>query len=403
MALSRQAQPVTPVSDTAVIESYTAYASRGAQLVGPYSRYGWHHPGPLYFYVLAPFYALSGSLTTGLNAGALAVNLASVLVLAWVVVRAGGGVLAIVTMAMVALYAWRVAPILASPWNPHVIVLPTMALIVASAAILSGWAGLLPLAAVIATFVGQTHVGVLPSVLVVSAIASSVVLMAAVSERDPDKRRRLVRILAVTARRAGRVVVGADLGATLTHARQPHEALAVFCRPRRRGSAVQERVRSLDRHAGRDRAPRSTAGRRVAVSAQPDPVGRRVGRRTGGVAGHHRDHRRSGRAPVRGGAARAARLRIHHGAVVCDAHRRCDHRPRGVLDVGVRRAGDGGAPRRRAGRGRGTTGKGLSTRHLNPVRARGLSGGRHRSGPAAAGHEPDVFAASAASGRRCAR
>jgi hypothetical protein len=114
------------------------------------------------------------------------------------VVRAGSGVLAIVTMAMVALYVWRVAPILASPWNPHVIVLPTMALIVVSAAILSGWAELLPIAAVMATFVGQTHVGVLPSVLVVSAIASSVVLMAAVSEGDPGKRRRLVRILSVT-------------------------------------------------------------------------------------------------------------------------------------------------------------------------------------------------------------
>jgi hypothetical protein len=198
VAVSRQAQPVTPVSDTAVIESYTAYASRGALLVGPYSRYGWHHPGPLYFYVLAPFYALSGSLTTGLNAGALAVNLASMLVLAWVVVRAAGGVLAIVTTAMVALYAWRVAPMLTSPWNPHVIVLSTMALIVVSAAILSGSAELLPLAAAMATFVGQTHVGVLPTVLIVSAIASSAVLAATVSERDPDQRRRLIRILSVT-------------------------------------------------------------------------------------------------------------------------------------------------------------------------------------------------------------
>ena len=198
VALARQAQPVTAVSDTAVIESYTAYASRGAQLVGPYSRYGWHHPGPLYFYLLAPFYWLSGSLTTGLNAGALAINLASVLVLAWVVVRAGGGVLAIVTMAMVAVYAWRVAPILASPWNPHVIVLPTMALIVVSAAIVSGWAELLPLVAVMATFVGQTHVGVLPCVLVVSAIASSAVLAAAIAEGDPGRRRRLIRILGVT-------------------------------------------------------------------------------------------------------------------------------------------------------------------------------------------------------------
>jgi hypothetical protein len=198
VAASRQAQPVTPVSDTAVIESYTDYASRGALLVGPYSRYGWHHPGPIYFYLLAPFYTLSGSLTAGLNAGALAVNLTSMLVLAWVVVRAADGVLAIVTTAMVALFAWRIAPILVSPWNPHVIVLPTMALIVVCAAILSGWAELLPLAAAIATFVAQTHLGVLPSVLVVSAIALSAVLGAAISEGDPGMRRRLVRIVSVT-------------------------------------------------------------------------------------------------------------------------------------------------------------------------------------------------------------
>lgn len=198
VAAARQAQPVTPVSDTAVLESYTAYASQGALLVGPYSRYAWHHPGPIYFYLLAPFYTLSGSLTAGLNAGALAINLMSMLVMAWVLVRAADGVLAIVTTAMVALYAWRLMPILASPWNPHVIVLPTMALIVVCAAILTGWAELLPLAAAMATFVAQTHLGGLPTVAVVSAIALSAVLGATVAEPEADNRRRLVRIVAVT-------------------------------------------------------------------------------------------------------------------------------------------------------------------------------------------------------------
>jgi hypothetical protein len=198
LALARQAQPVTPVSDTAVIESYTAYASRGALLVGPYSRYGWHHPGPLFFYLLAPFYALSGTLTIGLNTGALVINLASIVVLALVMVRAAGGVLAIVTSAMAALYAWRLAPILTSPWNPHVIVLPMMTLIVVSAAILAGWHGLLPLAGAIASFVAQTHLGVLPSVLVVSTMALGAVVLAAVSEPDPAGRRRLIRVIAVT-------------------------------------------------------------------------------------------------------------------------------------------------------------------------------------------------------------
>ena len=39
-----------------------------------YSRFGWHHPGPLYFYLLAPWYWLSGS-TAGMQAGALVINL----------------------------------------------------------------------------------------------------------------------------------------------------------------------------------------------------------------------------------------------------------------------------------------------------------------------------------------
>jgi hypothetical protein len=91
VAVARQAQPVSSVSDTAVIESYTLYASRARLLVGPYSRYGWHHPGPLYFYLLAPFSVLSGRLATGLNAGALAINLLSVIVIALVVRRIAGG------------------------------------------------------------------------------------------------------------------------------------------------------------------------------------------------------------------------------------------------------------------------------------------------------------------------
>src|SRR5262245_66208172 len=72
--VARGGRPVTPVSDTAVIESYTLYASRAQLLVGPYSRYGWHHPGPLYFYLLAPVYVLAGSSSPGLNAGALLIN-----------------------------------------------------------------------------------------------------------------------------------------------------------------------------------------------------------------------------------------------------------------------------------------------------------------------------------------
>ena len=55
VAIARGADRFTPTSDTAVIESYTLQASQGRLLLGPYSRFAWHHPGPFYFFLMAPF------------------------------------------------------------------------------------------------------------------------------------------------------------------------------------------------------------------------------------------------------------------------------------------------------------------------------------------------------------
>src|SRR5580765_4791246 len=74
--LARRAADFATFGDTAVIESYTWMASTGDLLLGPYSRFQWHHPGPVAFFWIAPFYALSGARPAGLGAGALALNLA---------------------------------------------------------------------------------------------------------------------------------------------------------------------------------------------------------------------------------------------------------------------------------------------------------------------------------------
>jgi len=49
-----------PVSDQAILEIYTLHAVRGFWTLGPYSQFGWHHPGPLYFYLLRIFRLLFG-------------------------------------------------------------------------------------------------------------------------------------------------------------------------------------------------------------------------------------------------------------------------------------------------------------------------------------------------------
>ena len=58
--VARQAEPMFPVADEAVTELATLNALHGRQLLGPYSRYPWHHPGPSIFYLLAPMYEASG-------------------------------------------------------------------------------------------------------------------------------------------------------------------------------------------------------------------------------------------------------------------------------------------------------------------------------------------------------
>jgi hypothetical protein len=85
--LTRHAPPFREVSDGAILEIYTLEALKGKLLLGPYSRFGWHHPGPLYFYLEAPWYWLSGRHTAGMQAGALVINLAALATVAWAAAR----------------------------------------------------------------------------------------------------------------------------------------------------------------------------------------------------------------------------------------------------------------------------------------------------------------------------
>src|SRR5689334_8006982 len=47
VAQARVAPDVVTKADIAVTELYVQLASTGRLLEGPYSRFGWHHPGPL--------------------------------------------------------------------------------------------------------------------------------------------------------------------------------------------------------------------------------------------------------------------------------------------------------------------------------------------------------------------
>jgi hypothetical protein len=172
IALARHAPPFREVSDGAILEIYTLEALKGRLLVGPYSRFGWHHPGPLYFYLQAPWYWLSGLHTAGLQAGALAINLTAIALTAWTVVSCGSVAAAIGVSISIAWFALRAGDMLVSAWNPHVIVLPLVAFIVVAAGLAAdgvrtrlGWL------LIVGSFLVQTHVAMAPIVAVVGASA----------------------------------------------------------------------------------------------------------------------------------------------------------------------------------------------------------------------------------------
>jgi hypothetical protein len=185
-----------PAGDIALIEAYTIHASNGDLLLGPYSRFGWNHPGPLYFYVQAPFYVMSEHRTAGLSAGALAINLSALGLLIWVCLRAvPQGSLAIAISGASVLFAFRANDMLASQWNPHVLVLPTMAIVVVAAAVAVGTIRLIAVLAALSSFVVQTHLGLGPAIAAMGGAAAAAVAIRMYLLRGSDPPARLWPVL----------------------------------------------------------------------------------------------------------------------------------------------------------------------------------------------------------------
>src|SRR5262245_8645072 len=160
-SVARRGAPTWPVADAALIEIYTQHATRGEQLLGAYSQYGWYHPGPLLFYLLAPFYVIGGRTLYGLDLGALLINLGAMLIIASILGRPRGmsPITAVLLFVGLFVYFARLPELLTSAWNPHISVWPFAALLLCAAATVDGSMSLLPVVVGLASLVTQTHVG----------------------------------------------------------------------------------------------------------------------------------------------------------------------------------------------------------------------------------------------------
>jgi hypothetical protein len=134
-------------------------------LVGPYSRYGWNHPGPLLFWVLALPYHLTGRQPWALLVAAAGINAVALGATLWLVWRRGGPLLVALASAVLVLVTSTIGvEYLRDPWNPWVTVLPFALFVVAVWSTLDGDGWGPPLVAVVGSFLVQAHVGFAPLV-----------------------------------------------------------------------------------------------------------------------------------------------------------------------------------------------------------------------------------------------
>lgn len=157
--------------DNALIDIAVRNATEFDQLLGPYSRFGWSHPGPLYFYLLAPFHFLIDN-PLRLNLGALFLNWIASLAAVTVMARRHGTPAAAAVTLVLGVLLWSLGPaFLRDPWNPAIILLPLFAALVSVIARPS--VASVSVAVVGASIAVQAHV----STLVVVAALMAVLLI----------------------------------------------------------------------------------------------------------------------------------------------------------------------------------------------------------------------------------
>ncbi|MBU3700755.1 MAG: hypothetical protein FGM58_01735 [Acidimicrobiia bacterium] len=191
-----------PSGDWAVIALRTDDVGRLTPLLGPYSRFGWNHPGPLLFWSLSIPYRMLGAHPQSILSAAALLNAVVVVAIAGVAWRRGRAVFVVMTMAAMAILFHALGPVvLRDPWNPYLTLLPLLLLTLLSWSIAEGDRWMWVPFAFVASIEIESHVGYLPMVVVLAVVAS--VLARARRPRAPmlpvDRRSRTFLLGAIAA------------------------------------------------------------------------------------------------------------------------------------------------------------------------------------------------------------
>lgn len=178
-----------PNTDWALFELRARDVLDHGVFVGPYSRYGWNHPGPLLFYALGVPYKLMASRSISMHITALLINGVALVGIVWVAFRRGRLPMVIATVVPTALMAHALgADLLRNPWNPYLPVLPLLFVLLLCWSVAVGDLWMLPIAVAVASFAIQSHVGVALEVVALLVVALAGIIVRGI--RTPRDRRR---------------------------------------------------------------------------------------------------------------------------------------------------------------------------------------------------------------------
>ena len=174
-------QPMFEIGDYAAGGLQVERAKQGAELLGNYSRFGFHHPGPAFFYVYALGDIVFGDLlhlapaplNAYLLAGVLLQTAFLCLALAILAGLADAGRLTFIVcaVAIALLFAELVGNPAFQVWPPYQPVLPLVCLLASAIAVALGWAAMLPIVVLCGSFLVHGHVAQPLFVLPISAAA----------------------------------------------------------------------------------------------------------------------------------------------------------------------------------------------------------------------------------------
>ena len=87
-----------------MLETARLHAVHGRQLLGPYSRFLWSHPGPAFFYLAAPFYRLCHLRGSGIHLCVLVTNFVAAAALVFAARRLRGDLFAFAVGVLLAIH-----------------------------------------------------------------------------------------------------------------------------------------------------------------------------------------------------------------------------------------------------------------------------------------------------------